>query len=160
MRLRSRNPVALAGLDAIDNGIVEILRENGRASNQEIAERLSVTPATISARLKRLEDTKALRVVAVTDFSAHDLNILIAVGVKVQDRDARDVGMDLAKLPEVFAINVMNGVNDLELLVTLSRFEDISTFLIEHVAPIPGVSQLDPGIAADIVKFEFHVAPL
>lgn len=160
MRLRAGKPIAVAELDAVDTGIVEILRENGRATNQEIAERLSVTPATISARLKRLEESKALRVVAVTDFAAHDLNIVIAVGIKVYGRDAKDVGMDLAKLPEVFSINVMNGVNDLEMLVTLSRFEEISLFLVEHVAPIPGVSQIEPGIAADIVKFEFNVAPL
>ena len=83
MRLRAGKPIAVAELDAVDTGIVEILRENGRATNQEIAERLSVTPATISARLKRLEESKALRVVAVTDFAAHDLNIVIAVGVKV-----------------------------------------------------------------------------
>lgn len=160
MKLRAGRRSVITELDAIDNGIVDMLRENGRATNQEIAERLAVTPATISSRLRRLEDSKALRVVAVTDFAAHDLNILIAVGVKVYGRDARDVGMDLAKLPEVFSINVMNGVNDLEMLVTLSRFEDISLFLIEHVAPIPGVSQIDPGIAAEIVKFEFNVAPL
>lgn len=160
MQMRGGRPTRGVTLDDLDQRIVDALRINGRATNQEIADRLSVTPATVSTRLRRLERARALRVVAVTDFSAFGLNILIAVGIKVYGRDVRDVAVDLAKLDEVFTINVMNGVNDLEMLVALRDFADISTFLVEHVAPVAGVSQIEPGIAADIVKFAFNVAPL
>lgn len=160
MEIRAGKKGKALKLDPVDQGIVDALRLNGRATNQEIAERLSITPATVSTRLRRLERARALRVVAVTDFSAFGLNILIAVGIKVYGRDVREVAVDLAKLPEVFTINIMNGVNDLEMLVALSDFAEISTFLVEHVAPVAGVSQIEPGIAADIVKFEFNVAPL
>lgn len=160
MRLRSGQLAAFPDLDAIDEGIVEILRSNGRATNQEIADRLSITAATVSTRLRRLEQAKAVRVIAVSDFAAHDLNILIAVGVKVQGRDPVKVARDLARLPEVFSIDLVSGPNDLEMLVTLSEFEEINVFLTDHVAQIPGVDELIPGIAADIVKFEFNVAPL
>lgn len=147
-------------LDAIDEGIIEMLRRNGRATNQEIAERLSVTAATVSTRLKRLEEAGVSRVVAVTDFSAHGYNVLIAVGVKVSGRDTGDVARDLARLPEVLSCNVMHGAQDIELLVALRSFPEINLFLLDHVAGIAGVSTLDTGIAADIVKFEFDVVPL
>ena len=114
-------------LDSIDSEIIEMLRSSGRATNQEIAERLSVTPATVSARLRRMEDSKAMRVVTVADFAAHDYKILIAIGIRVEGRNAADVARDLAKLPEVFSINLMCGPLDLELLVTLREFEE-STF--------------------------------
>src|SRR6266567_2165783 len=100
MKIREGKPESL-DLDEVDTGILEMLRSNGRATNQEIAERLSVSAATISARLRRLEESKTMRVVAVADFAAHGYNILIAVGVRVQGRDAADVARDLAKLPEV-----------------------------------------------------------
>src|SRR5271166_1174214 len=100
-----KNPV----LDSIDSEIIKLLRSNGRATNQEIAERLSVTAATVSARLRRMEDSKAMRVVAVADFAAHDYKILIAIGIRVVGRNAADVARDLAKLPEVFAVNLMCG---------------------------------------------------
>ena len=101
-----------------------------------------------------------MRVVAVADFSAHGYNILIAVGVSVLGRDASDVARDLAKLPEVFSVHLMHGPFDLELLVGLRNFDEINVFLTDHIARIPGVHELSPGIAADIVKFEFNVAPL
>ena len=147
-------------LDEVDSGIIEILRANGRATNQDIADKLSISAATVSSRLRRLEESKAMRVVAVADFSAHGYNILIAVGVKVLGRDAADVARDLAKLPEVFSVHLMHGPFDLELLVGLRNFEEINVFLTDHIARIPGVFELSPGIAADIVKFEFSVAPL
>jgi Lrp/AsnC family transcriptional regulator, leucine-responsive regulatory protein len=147
-------------LDEVDTGIVEVLRSNGRATNQDIADQLSISAATVSSRLRRLEESKAMRVVAVADFSAHGYNILIAVGVRVLGRDAAEVARDLAKLPEVFSVHLMHGPFDLELLVGLRNFEEINIFLTDHIARIPGVFELSPGIAADIVKFEFSVAPL
>lgn len=160
MKIRKGKRLAALVLDQVDAGIIEILQANGRASNQEIAERLNVTAATVSVRLNRMEEAKVMKVVAVTDFAAHNFNILIAVGVRVLGRNVKDVAQDLAALPEVFSINIMHGAYDIEMLVALHEFDEIRLFLIEHVAAIPGISELSPGIAADIVKFEFHVAPL
>lgn len=147
-------------LDGVDSRIIEILRTNGRATNQDIAKKLSISAATVSSRLRRLEESNAIRVVAVADFAAHGYHVLIAVGVKVYGRDAADVARDLAKLPEVFSVHLMHGPFDVELLVGLREFEEINIFLTDHVARIPGVFELSAGIAADIVKFEFTVAPL
>jgi Lrp/AsnC family transcriptional regulator for asnA, asnC and gidA len=160
LQIRSGKTLSPASLDGLDSGIIEALRVNGRATNQEIAEKLSVTAATVSSRLRRLEEIGASRVVAVTDFAAHGYNLLIAVGVKVAGRDVQEVARDLARLPEVLSANIMNGAHDIEVLVALHDFAEINLFLLDHVAGIAGVDTLSPGIAADIVKFEFNVVPL
>ena len=41
-------------LDEVDSGIIEILRSNGRATNQDIADPLSISAATVSADLPAL----------------------------------------------------------------------------------------------------------
>lgn len=160
MQIRTGKTHSPPTLDELDTNIVAILRSNGRATNQEIAERLSVTAATVSARLRRMEEARVMRVVAVTDFAAHGYKLIIALGVKVHGRDVRDVGRDLARLSEVLSVNVMNGAHDLELLVALHDFSEINVLLAEHIAGIAGVSEISPGIAADIVKFQFNVVPL
>ncbi len=160
MQIRKQKEQQLSDLDALDLGIIEYLRTNPRATNQDIAEKLSVTAATVSSRLRRLEKAHAMRVVAVTDFSAHGYNVIAAVGVKVQGRSVYDVAKQLAKLPEVLSVNIMNGSHDIELLVALRDFTEVNMFLIDHVAGVKGVASLTPGIAADIVKFVFNVAPL
>jgi Lrp/AsnC family transcriptional regulator for asnA, asnC and gidA len=160
MQIRSGKSFIAPSLDELDSSIIDLLRANGRVTNQEIAEKLSVTAATVSARLRRMEEARVMRVVAVTDFSAHNYNVLIALGVKVQGRDVGDVGRELALLPEVLSVNVMNGQHELELLVALHDFSEINMLLSDHIAAIAGVSEISPGIAADIVKFEFNVVPL
>ncbi len=160
MQIRSGRALTPPSLDQLDTNIIEILRTNGRATNQEIAERLSVTAATVSARLQKMEDARVMRVVAVTDFSAHNYNVIIALGVKVQGRDIEAVGRDLAQLREVLSVNIMNGDHDIELLVALHDFSEVQRLLFAHIADIEGVSHITPGIAVDIVKFEFNVVPL
>lgn len=160
MQIKDGNDGAVPTLDDLEMGIIDILRENGRATNLEIAERLGVTAATVSSRIKRLEESRAMRVVAVSDFAAHGFEILLAVGVKVAGRDIDAVIAELAALPEVFSINMMNGRFDLELLVALRSFDEIGVFLTDHVAHIEGIAAIDAGVAYDIVKFEFNVAPL
>jgi Lrp/AsnC family transcriptional regulator for asnA, asnC and gidA len=160
MQVRSGKNQAAPIIDDLDASIIELLRANGRATNQEIAEKLSVTAATVSARLRRMEEARVMRVVAVTDFSAHDYNVLIALGAKVRGRDVQAVGRDLASLPEVLSVNIMTGSHEIELLVALHDFTEINMLLSEHIAAIDGVWEVSPGIAADIVKFEFNVVPL
>ena len=42
-------------IDDIDRAIVEQLRLNGRATNQQIANVLGLTAATVSARIRRMD---------------------------------------------------------------------------------------------------------
>lgn len=160
MQFRSGRITVPATLDALDTNIVDILRSNGRATNQEIAEKLSVTAATVSSRLQKMEDGRVMRVVAVTDFSAYNYNLIIALGVRVLGRDVNAVARDLVALDQVLSVNIMSGEFDMELLVALHDFAEVQTLLFEHIASIEGVVEIDPGIAVDIVKFEFNVVPL
>lgn len=160
MQIRESNDGAVPTLDELETGIIDILRENGRATNLEIAERLGVTAATVSSRIKRLEESRAMKVVAVSDFAAHGFEILLAVGIKVTGRDVDAVATELAALPEVFSINMVTGRFDMELLVALRSFDEIAVLLTEHVGNIQGISDLDAGVVYDVVKFEFNVAPL
>jgi len=160
MKLRKGKHSGAVSLDAVDKGIIEILTANGRATNQEIATKLSVTPATVSSRLTRMEEQRVMKVVAVTDFAAHGYQILLAIGVRVKGRAVSDVAHDLAALPEVFSLNIMHGSYDIEMLVVLHEFDEARVFLNDHVSPIKGIDELNAGIAADIKKFEFNIAPL
>jgi len=65
---RRRGPVsAPRRIDALDQGIIESLQENGRESFRAIAGRLGVSEATVRARYARLCDDDILQVVGVTN---------------------------------------------------------------------------------------------
>jgi Lrp/AsnC family leucine-responsive transcriptional regulator len=154
-----RDTVDSYQLDELDLKIIAALKADGRATNQDIARGLKLAPATVSARIRRLEELNAMRVVAVTDFSALGLDVLLAVGIEVQGRAAEEVAEELAKLPEVFAVHLVTGARDIEILVALRDFAQLQPFLLEDVAAVRGIRSLTAGIAVDIVKFEFDRTP-
>jgi Lrp/AsnC family leucine-responsive transcriptional regulator len=109
----------------------------------------------VGTRIRRLEQINAMRVVAVTDFSALGYKVLLAIGIEVQGRRAEDVCNDLAALPEVFAAHIVTGARDIEILVALHDFDELEPFLTRDIAQVAGIRSLSAGIAADVIKFDF-----
>jgi Lrp/AsnC family leucine-responsive transcriptional regulator len=147
-------------LDDVDRHIIAALKADGRATNQKIARSLRISPATVGARIRRLENVNAMRVVAVTDFAALGYKVLLAVGIEVQGRAAEEVAEELAALQEVFAVHLVTGARDIEILVALHDFEELETFLLQDVAKIRGIRTLAAGIAADVIKYDFDRAQI
>lgn len=150
-------------LDATDERIVDLLRGDGRMPYRAIARELDLTEATVRARVRRLEDSNVMRVVAVTDFEAAGYEFMLAVGVQVDDRSPLEVARELAKFDEVFSINVVIGTYDLELLVVAEDQAALSTLIYEKLAHLPGVRRVVPSLAVNVLKNQpdwvpFHAA--
>jgi Lrp/AsnC family transcriptional regulator for asnA, asnC and gidA len=147
-------------LDEVDRHIIAALQVDGRATNQKIARSLKISPATVGARIRRLENVNAMRVVAVTDFAALGYQVLLAVGIEVQGRAAEEVAQELAALEEVFAVHLVTGARDIEILVALHDLDELKVFLLQDVAKIRGIRALSAGIAADVIKYDFDRAQI
>jgi Lrp/AsnC family transcriptional regulator for asnA, asnC and gidA len=147
-------------IDDIDRAIISALRQNGRATNQQIAEGLNLTAATVSSRIRRMEAANKLRVVAVSDFRAHGHNVLLEVAIEVDNRAATDVAEELAELPEVFAAHLTTGRYDIDLLVVLGSIDELPDLLMNKFGRIRGIRSMIPAITVDIVKYQFDVAPI
>ena len=159
--VRRQSPTAgAATFDATDVSIIRELRANGRANNQQIAEKLGLTATTVSTRIRRMEDANQLRVVAVSDFSAHGFNVLLRISVSVDGRPASDVAHELAALPEVVAAHLVTGGYDIDMLVALHDFDDLAGFLLDKLSGVHGIRTLSPAIVVDIIKYQFDVAPI
>ena len=145
--------------DELDQEIIALLQEDGRMSIRDMARSLDSTSSTIRKRIRRLEDTGTMRVVAVTDFSAAGFDLLLAIGIEVENRNAEAVGLELADLPEVFSVNLTTGPHDLEILVAAQSFEQLATFLHAEVSRIKGIGRLVPGLCVEVYKYQSEYVP-
>ena len=100
-----------------------------------------------------------MRVVAVTDFAAAGFDLLLAIGIEVENRNAEAVGRELAELPEVFSVNLTTGPNDLEILVAAQSFEQLATFLHEEVSQVDGIGRLTPALTVEVYKYQSEYVP-
>ncbi len=147
-------------IDDVDRAIVEQLRVKGRATKQQIANTLGLTAATVSARIRRMEEADKLRVVAVSDFSAHGYNVLMEVAIEVDGRPASEVAAELAEFPEVFAAHLVTGRYDIDMLVVLRDIGDLPAMLLDKFSKVKGIRSMVPAIAVDVINYKFDVAPI
>tara|TARA_R110000823_G_scaffold295738_5_gene415644 strand:+ start:27433 stop:27894 length:462 start_codon:yes stop_codon:yes gene_type:complete len=139
-------------LDATDQAIIDLLRSDGRMPYRAIARELAVTETTVRARVRRLEDSNTMRVVAVTDIEAAGFGMLLAVGVQVENRSPENVARDMAAIAEVFSVNVVVGAHDLEILVVAEDLVALNALMSQQLAQVPGVRRLTPALAVDVLK--------
>lgn len=147
-------------VDELDRKIIELLHLDGRMSIQDIAQKLSSTSSTVRKRIRRLEEANIMRVVAVTDFSAAGFELLLAVGIQVENRRPEAVGRELAELPEVFSVNLTTGVCELDVLVAARDFGELSEFLHEKLPTVKGIAKLQPGLTVDVLRYESEWVPI
>ncbi|EQA99760.1 hypothetical protein L288_18925 [Sphingobium quisquiliarum P25] len=146
--------------DETDRKIVEQLRRNGRATNQQIAESLNLIASTVSTRIRRMEEAGMLRVVAVSDFAVHGYHILIHLAVQVSGRPALEVAEDLAVFPEVFAAHLVTGSYEISLLLTLRDIDELPPLITGTFAKVPGIKSMTPAVGLDIVRYALDTGPV
>ena len=142
----------LISLDELDYAIIDLLREDGRLPYRAIARELGLTETTVRSRVKRLEESGTMRVVAVTDIEAAGYQMLLAIGVQVENRSPSDVAADLAKIPEIFSVNVVVGTHDVEVLVVAEDLDALNKLLSEVLSSISGIRRLTPSLAVNVLK--------
>ncbi|GAB5452732.1 MAG: hypothetical protein Hals2KO_30600 [Halioglobus sp.] len=139
-------------LDATDHAIIELLRADGRMPYRAIARELDIAENTVRARVRRMEESDTMRLVAVTDLEASGYNMLLAIGVQVEGRSPEDVARDMAEIAEVFSVNVVVGSQDIEILVAARDQAELSELIGDKLGSIRGVRRLTPALAVDVLK--------
>jgi len=146
-------------IDDLDERIIAALREDGRVSNRDLARSLNVNEATIRSRIRRLEDSETMRLVAMVDLSVAGYEFISAVGVQVRGRAAVDVARDIAQIPDVLTVIVAIGTQDIEIQVAARDIDALSDILTNVVANVRGVARLTPGLAMRILKYVSQWVP-
>ncbi len=150
-------------LDETDQAIIGLLRQDGRMPYRAIARALDVAENTVRARVRRMEESDTMRVVAVTDIEAAGYSMLLAIGVQVEGRPPEQVARELATVAEVFSVSVVVGAQDIEILVVAQDQAALNELIRDKLGAIPGVRRLTPALALDVLKNQpdwvpFHAA--
>ena len=152
-------------IGAIDRRILAILQENGRLSNQEIAERINLSPSPCLRRIRRLEESGVIRgYVALLDPQKLGLDLLAYVNVRSEKRSGPALSprsgathADLFRAavqtwPEVVACHAMTGDMDYLLRVQVEDMAHFSRFVQEQLLHHPSV--IDVKTSFSLEKFK------
>lgn len=155
-------------LDKTDRKILAILQQDGRLSNQEVAERVSLSPSPCLRRIKRLEEEGVIRqYVALLAPEKIGLGLLAYVNVRLEKHsDAAqtaakrstpaapraDFARSVPDWPEVVACYAMTGEMDYLLRVHVEDMEHFSKFMMDTLLKHPAVLDVKSSFALQRIK--------
>ena len=127
-------------LDKIDRKILNMLSEDARISNAEIAKKLKMVPSGILKRIRNLEEAGVIkRYETRIDHKKVGLNMSALIMIQTNENiGVNKVGGELAKLREVQEIHYLTGEFCYLMKVRVKDTDALSLFL-EKVGKIKNV---------------------
>lgn len=132
--------------DEIDVHILELLQENGRMTNVELAERVGLTAPPCLRRVRALEQEGAITGYHATlDPAAlgYNLTVFAMVSLKSQaESDLRAFERLVAEIPEVRECHMLNGEIDFILKIVAPDLQRFQTILTTKLTTAPNVEHV------------------
>jgi Lrp/AsnC family transcriptional regulator, leucine-responsive regulatory protein len=134
-------------MDEVDRAILAVLERHGRISNAELADRVGLSPSPCLRRVRRLEQTGAIRGYrAVVDPAAVGRGLRVFVGVRLVRHARADVlafERAVVGLSEVVHCHHITGNYDYLLQVEVADLPAYEDFHANRLAGLPGVAAVN-----------------
>ena len=140
-------------MDALDQALLNRLRENARAPVAELARALGLSRTTIQSRIARLEQSGVVAgyTVKVSDAQARG-EIHAYVMIMVRPKQSGVVGAAVRRMPAVRRLESVSGAFDLMALVASPSMTELDQ-VIDAIGALEGVERTTSSIVLS-TKFD------
>ena len=146
----------MADLDSFDLALLSALQDDGRLTNQELAERVNLSASQCSRRRLRLESAGIVRGYrAVLSARALDLEIAAFVQVTLaahSKESAESFAALLKERAEILEAYALTGDTDYLFRVVTRDLEALSKLVSDVLLPHPAVARVQSRIVLDRLK--------
>lgn len=130
-------------IDDINLKILQILEENGRTPNNEIAARLSISEGTVRNRIKKLTESNFLKVKGLTNPEHWSDKQLIFILVQLEmTKKWKEIARRVSELPGVKSVSMITGRFDLIIELFLEP-HNLINFLTNDLAGVGNISSTE-----------------
>jgi Lrp/AsnC family leucine-responsive transcriptional regulator len=138
-------------LDTTDRRILQVLQREGRLSNADLAERISLSPSACHRRVQRLESEGVIASYAAL-LDARRMGKPTTVYVEISLTSQADDVLDaferaVARIPDVLECHLMAGVSDYLLKLAVADTEDFARIHRRYLTRLPGVAKMQSAFA-------------
>lgn len=148
-------------LDHIDKQILNLLQQNARITNVELASKIGISPPAMLERVKRLEKGNYIKkYLAVINPDKVGKNIIALISVWLSAHQLSSIDSftkQINKFDEVLECYHIAGEEDFILKIISSSIKDVEEFLLKKLTKIPGVSKVNTKFVLSTVKYETKI---
>jgi Lrp/AsnC family leucine-responsive transcriptional regulator len=147
-------------LDRYDRQILDILQAEGRISNQDLADRIGLSPAPCLRRVRALEESGLIKGYrAVLDAKKMGLSLMALIGISMDQHTPErfaNFEANVAEIPEVLECLLITGQQaDYQLKVVVKDMDGYQDLLLNKITRITGVT----GVHTSFVLRQVHDHP-
>ena len=138
-------------IDRIDRNILRELQRDGRVSNTQLAQSVSLSESACLRRVRALEDSGLLKgYVGLVDQAraGYPGNVFIHITLhSQQERDLAKFEDAASEIPEIMECYLMSGDSDYLLRVIVADASDYERIHSQHLTRLPGVARVHSSFA-------------
>ena len=143
-------------MDRLDRAIIALLQQDGRLTNQELADRVGLTPAPCLRRVRRLEADGVITGYAATVDPAalgREFEVIIIADLVAKDLATVEAFEErLAGMEEVAELRRMFGLPDYMIRVQVANTEVYERWLTTRLMGDPAIARVDSRITMKLIK--------
>lgn len=145
-------------MDKTDKSILNLLQQNARITNKELATQMGLSTTPVFERVKKLEKNGIIKnYVALVDHKKVDRNLVSFVSVRLEKHSKGQMvsfQSAITRLPEVMECYHMAGSTDYLLKIAVSNMDDYKKFMTEKLSAIENVSSVESSFVMSEIKYE------
>ncbi|OYX40764.1 MULTISPECIES: Lrp/AsnC family transcriptional regulator [unclassified Sphingomonas] len=142
--------------DRIDRQILELLQDDGRMTNVDLAERVGLTAPPCLRRVRALEEQGAIKGYhASLDAATLGYPITVFALVSLRSQAEQDLAAFedyIAMIPEIRECHMLNGEIDFILKIVATDLKAFQEILTTHLTPAPNVASVKTSLTIRTAK--------
>lgn len=142
-------------MDQIDRDILRELQRDGRLSNQELAQRVGLTPSPCMRRVRQLEQDGVIqgyRAVVNPEAVGRSFEVLVSVEVRREREAVEAFEAALQEIPDVIEAYRLFGSPGCLLRIAVEDLKAYERLWIERLTTLAGVTEVNSQIIMKRVK--------
>ncbi|EAQ96340.1 Lrp/AsnC family transcriptional regulator [Congregibacter litoralis] len=148
-------------LDKTERRILEVLQQDGRTSNVELAQAVGLSESPCLRRVRGLEEQGVIAGYSAT-LNQRSLGLQVTAFVQVQlekhdDQKTQDFLVQVAREEHIIECHAMSGAYDYLLKVVAQSMDHFSEIAMQGILQFPGVKGIESSFSLLTVK---QAAPL
>jgi DNA-binding Lrp family transcriptional regulator len=143
-------------VNEVDRAIIAKLWENAWETNDNIAAALGLSESTVRSRVNQLRNRDLIHITAIRNVAIGQDVVFAIIGIELAAGVHVRVIEELAALRQVHLLARVLGRYDVIAQVIVPSTAELSVFLNETIARIPGIRSVNCAQALKIVKYDYR----
>jgi len=148
-------------MDSIDIKILDFLQTDATLTAKELASKLSLSPTPVYDRIRKLEKKGIIKqYVALLDAELLDKSLIVFLNLTIKEHhmEARNKLLKkLTDLKDMIELYHTSGTYDFLAKVRFSNIKEYKDFLINQIASIENISDIESQIVLEEIKHSTKV---